>query len=142
MSAVAEQHEHWRQARGRLGLPTPAPGESVVVHLRPVEYWIYRPLAPYDHYEPFVLVPGARLDGLADQIIADGCFAHGITLAELVGSRRSRHLGRARQEVYYRLSIEARMSSPAIGKKLGRRDHTTVLAGITRYKQRMGIGDA
>jgi chromosomal replication initiator protein len=43
----------------------------------------------------------------------------------------------ARQEAMYRLRTEKNLSLSAIGRELGKRDHTTVIHGIKQHKKRI-----
>lgn len=69
---------------------------------------------------------------LADQV----AFANGISVAALRGQGRCRFLAWPRQEFMYRAHVESRKSLTQIGAFLGR-DHTTVLHGVRRHKERM-----
>ena len=69
-------------------------------------------------------------------IILQVCEKHRVTYGEITGEQRSRPIVYARHEACYRLSRETRMSLTQIGHRFDR-DHTTVLAGIRRHKQRM-----
>lgn len=71
------------------------------------------------------------------EVIDQVCAKHSLTRAELLSSRRSRPLVIARHEAMYRMSKETTMSLPAIGRRMGGKDHSTVLSGIRRHKQRM-----
>lgn len=72
-------------------------------------------------------------------IIAEICEKHGIDWLDLASHRRSTEIVIARHEAMYRMRRETTMSLPAIGRKLGGRDHTTVLHGIRKHEQRMGM---
>lgn len=67
---------------------------------------------------------------------------HGISFGQLIGRQRSRPLCAARFEAYYRLSQETTLSLPQIGRALGGKDHTSVLHGIRKYRERNGIQEA
>lgn len=62
-----------------------------------------------------------------------------LSINELLGCRRSRHIAWPRQEVMYRASKETRASLPQIGAVL-KRDHTTILFGIRAHERRMKAG--
>lgn len=62
---------------------------------------------------------------------------HGFSLDELLSQRRQLKLVKARQELYARLQQHTRMSYPQIGRYLGGRDHTTIMHGVRKYKQRV-----
>lgn len=77
----------------------------------------------------FIPEPGHWKD-----IVDEVCAKHGVTRAEIMGIRRALKLVAARQEAMYRMSRETSFSLPQIGKRLGGRDHTTVLHGIRRHE--------
>lgn len=86
-------------------------------------------IAQENRVEPFD--PGHWLE-----IIDQTCAKHRLTRAELLSARRSTPLVLARQEAMYRMSKETTMSLPAIGRRMGGRDHTTVLYGIRKHAER------
>lgn len=56
-----------------------------------------------------------------------------LTVAELTGERRTRHVARPRQVAMYAMRhVCEHLSYPAIGGLLGGRDHTTVLHGVRK----------
>ncbi len=72
-------------------------------------------------------------------ILREVCWKHGVTKAEMESQRRTRHITKARQEFYYRATMETPASFPQIGKMVGNRDHTTVLHGARVYAERNGL---
>ena len=64
-------------------------------------------------------------------IIRDVAKRHRLTIDELIGPRRVKHLVTARVEAYHLLRREG-YSMPQIGQRMGGRDHTTVLHGLTK----------
>lgn len=54
---------------------------------------------------------------------------------DLISARRSAHLIRPRHIVYYLCKKLTLRSLPVIGRKLGDRDHTTILHGIRRMEK-------
>lgn len=89
-------------------------------------------------------VERARLTGSADDyprpriipvrdILAEFCFDHDITFAELSGRRRDRHLVALRDEAI-RIVADARpdLSLPQLGRIFGGRDHTTILHSLRK----------
>ena len=74
-------------------------------------------------------------------ILAEVAQKHNVSVRDLCGPYRWRHYINARFEAFYRLRTETSMSLPQIGRHVGNRDHTTVINGIKKYKQRMGISD-
>lgn len=73
----------------------------------------------------------------AHRIIRNVCQKHGFTLGELYSARRAWPLVAARHEAMYRLSKETSMSIPAIGRRLGGRDHSTVLYGVKKHAAKL-----
>lgn len=74
-------------------------------------------------------------------IMARICRALDIRKEELLSNRRHREVCLARQAIMYWASRLTPMSLPEIGRRLGGRDHTTVLHGRNVYpikRQRMG----
>ena len=67
-------------------------------------------------------------------IMREVCDKHGISKSELLSPRRAVPIVAARHEAMYRMSKETTMSLPAIGRRMGGRDHTTVLHGIRKYE--------
>jgi hypothetical protein len=64
---------------------------------------------------------------------------HGLTVAALTGQGRSRHIAWPRQEAYYRAFTECpHLSYPEIARRIGGRDHTTVLHGVRAHCERNG----
>jgi chromosomal replication initiator protein len=60
------------------------------------------------------------------------CERYGLTQAQLLAQRRSRPLVRKRQIAMYLCKELTGKSLPAIGRRFGRKDHTTVLHGARR----------
>jgi chromosomal replication initiation ATPase DnaA len=71
------------------------------------------------------------------QIVFEVCRKHGLTYDEIMGHQRSVRIAIARHEAFYRLATETTSSLPRIGKWMGGKDHTSVLHGIRRHRQRM-----
>ncbi|HEV7345489.1 MAG TPA: helix-turn-helix domain-containing protein [Devosia sp.] len=69
----------------------------------------------------------------AQRILREVCSKHEVTKAELTGGQRGRAIVLARQEASYRLKKETTLSLPQIGRKLGGRDHTTILHAVRRH---------
>ena len=59
---------------------------------------------------------------------------HEIDPVEILSTSRKKHVVKARFEVFYRLRVELNFSYPKIAQ-LMKKDHTTVLHGVTRMKQ-------
>ena len=75
-----------------------------------------------------------------DRAIAAAADWLGVTPQELLGAKRDRHHSYAR----FALMLAFRRlgwSTPVIGKRLGNRDHTTVISGIERARHLMATDD-
>jgi len=60
---------------------------------------------------------------------------YGLSVRELDGDRRSRHIARPRQVAMY-LAVELTgLSYPRIGSLIGNRDHTTILHGVRAIRK-------
>lgn len=84
---------------------------------------------------PSVVIEMPQTDG--QRIVLEVCEKHGFTRQELFGERRGRPLVAARHEAMYRLSKETSMSFPAIGRRMGGRDHSTVIHGVRQHERRL-----
>lgn len=62
---------------------------------------------------------------------------HGVSLVDLMSKRRGRGVVAARHEAMYRMRYETTMSLPQIGRRMGGRDHSTVLHGIRSHECRL-----
>jgi len=73
-------------------------------------------------------------------IAVDVAAKHRITLDQLVGHDRSVCYVHPRQEVYFRAYIECpHLSYPEIGRRMGGRDHSTIVHGVKMHCARNGI---
>lgn len=73
----------------------------------------------------------------ADRILHEVCEQHQVTRLEVLGQQRSRPLVAARHEAFYRLSKETTMSFPRIGRKMGGKDHSTVIHGVRMHEAKL-----
>ena len=62
---------------------------------------------------------------------------HGITLKDIMGHDRARRFAWPRQEAMYMVRQKYGLSYPRIGQIMGNRDHTTILHGVRRHKERV-----
>ena len=167
MSALAEQHERWTEARSRLWRSLPVPVKPP--RQRPVSPFVRETIerrqkalqtiaeafpAPTAHR--LFLAPIVRLDEYGNavedtpeqrlvapkwkQIAREVGKKHGVSLNELVSHRRSRPIVVARHEAFWRCRNETSLSYPQIGRLFGGRDHTTVLWGIRQHEKRIAHG--
>ena len=70
------------------------------------------------------------------QIAAEVALRHGLTVEQLKGPCRLRQVAWPRHEAMARMRAETGRSLPAIGRFLGGRHHTTVLAGVRAHQAR------
>jgi chromosomal replication initiation ATPase DnaA len=63
------------------------------------------------------------------------CEHYNITLVDLLSERRTRTIARPRQVAMYLAKKLTKSSLPAIGKRMGHRDHTTVLHGVRKIEE-------
>lgn len=68
-------------------------------------------------------------------IVQEVCEKHKISYADLASARRDRPVVVARREACWRMRKETSMSLPQIGRRLGGKDHTTVLNAIRKYEE-------
>lgn len=71
------------------------------------------------------------------KIVDEVAIKYEVSVVDLISERRNAPLPQARFEAMYRMKTETPMSLPAIGQRLGGRDHTTVLNGIKQHKKRI-----
>lgn len=72
-------------------------------------------------------------------IIQAAADKHNLGFGILISDSRIRPHARARFEACYDLARLTKMSLPQIGRRLGGRDHTTVLHGIRRHCELNGL---
>lgn len=69
------------------------------------------------------------------------CWATGVNHSEILSGRRNKRVAFARQAIMYWACRRTAMSLPEIGRRLGGKDHTTVLHGKSVYpKKRAAMG--
>jgi len=142
MQTLEELHAHYMAVRARLN-----GGKPKLVLVSPVEE---KPAGPYPEpvVEPFVFtepepvaVAHEPLPQTPAQIImSEVSEAHNMTIKQMKGQSREMAYVKARQEVAYRLNTELGYSLTQIGRLLGKRDHTTILHSINRYKKNLAQG--
>lgn len=81
---------------------------------------------------------GNKISRPLHDILADVCSRHRISSADILSPRRFRNLVYARQEAWWLAYTQSEASYPAIGKFFNR-DHTTVMFGIRRHAERIGV---
>ena len=74
-----------------------------------------------------------------DQIIKSTCEYYNIRQADITGSSRARAVARPRQMAMFLSKTLTSRSYPEIARKLGGRDHTTVLYGVRKIEELMAV---
>ena len=69
-------------------------------------------------------------------ILQQAAAVFGLSLADLVGPSRQRHIAEARQAAAYALRRRTSLSLAAVGELLGGRDYTTILHAARAAEQR------
>lgn len=75
-----------------------------------------------------------------EDCIRYACKTYGFTRPELIGPQRHKSLVQARHVAMYLAKKYAAKSLPEIGRRLGDRDHTTVLHGVKRITRDISAG--
>lgn len=109
--------------------PGHKPKPRIVYPKRRDYLWLSSPGFPVRRERPADAIASPR------DIIRDVAADHGMTVAEMISHRREKRLVRARWEAAARLAAETPLSLQQIGRKLGNRDHTTILYAIRKYRQ-------
>ncbi|MHC3940202.1 helix-turn-helix domain-containing protein [Paenochrobactrum sp. BZR 201-1] len=71
----------------------------------------------------------------AKEIMANLAELNGLTMADLTGQSRARHVSLVRQTAMYEIRQQLQYSLPRIGQLFGGRDHTTILHGINKIAE-------
>lgn len=64
------------------------------------------------------------------------CRATGVSKEEILADRRNRTVAFARQAIFYWACRRTKLSLPEIGRRLGGKDHTTVMWGKKAYPEK------
>ena len=84
---------------------------------------------------------GRRAHITPSQVVETVSKFYNLSVKELVSAARNRELVQPRQVAMYLIRQETDASLPEIGNLLGGRDHTTVIHGIERVKERLEAED-
>lgn len=71
------------------------------------------------------------------RIVNEVCVKHQVSRGEMMGPQREQRIVIARHEAMYRMKKETTLSLPAIGKKMGGKDHATVMNAVRRHQERV-----
>lgn len=140
-----EQDDRFRLAMRAAHAPPPkpaatrldTPGRRARIKAAKAEKWPEQPTPVfYDEYVPKpARKPGSRR---GREIVAELARERQVPLNTLLSQRRLKELVAVRHEAMWRLYEETSLSLPQIGR-LMKRDHTTVIHGILKHKERMGL---
>lgn len=126
-STSAALTQHYASVRARLAGPAPRVvrvGPKVIDKPRVrdvLDLKLFESVMPIDAYA-------------WKRILLETCAKHNVSMIDLCSHRRFVKIVACRNEAMYRLRTETAMSLPAIGRRLGGKDHTTVLHGIRRHE--------
>ena len=96
-----------------------------------------RPISVQFARDTLVDLVGRRTHITPSQVIETVSKFYNISVPEIVSASRSRELVQPRQVAMYLIRQETDASLPEIGGLLGGRDHTTVIHGVERIKERL-----
>lgn len=132
MSYEASLRENYIAVRQRLLSMPPARRPVHLSKGRQIEHWPEEaPVAPYDEFiEDRPAFPTAK------SIIASVAAKHNMSSAVIIGPLRAKPICAARHEAAFRLIVELGLSYPAAGRRLGNRDHTTILHSVKTHVAR------
>lgn len=141
MSLVQELHEARKDRLARIAAAAARTKPALVV-VQPIA----APVMPRDIFNPQEerawmmemegFVPEPSYPTL-DEIFAAVCTHYGIGKTEMMSQRRKGPTSGARHVVYYLARRLTLNSLQTIGRKLGDRDHTTILHGVRRIEERI-----
>jgi hypothetical protein len=147
---IAEIIERGKKARAGLGIRANYNIVQVDIASRLVQQDVAAAVAPDEQQAPMVIVvTQEKIDQAEDdspiihmpswkRIVREVSKKHGVAIVDILSTRRSQPFVNARYEAMYRMRHETNMSFPQIGRRLGGRDHTTVLHGVREHAKRVG----
>ena len=100
-----------------------------------------RPITVQFARDTLVDLVGRRAHISPSQVIETVAKYYNISVQEIVSSSRSKELVQPRQVAMYLVRQETDASLPEIGALLGGRDHSTVIHGVERVKERLESED-
>jgi hypothetical protein len=149
---LQEAHKARRKRIAALAKPDPGiqmhNGRPVAVDITPVReiYTLTPAAAPfavtahfsYDQF-PFSLTLNGDWIISLDTILRTVCRFYGIRRAELLSARRQSPIVYRRQVAMYLARELTPLSLPQIGRRMGNRDHTTVMSGCRKIQRLVAI---
>jgi hypothetical protein len=94
-------------------------------------------VAPFTDPQPDERPAAPQREPSIRHIAETVCATYGVDYRDLISARRTTSLVRPRQVAYWLARRHTRKSLPEVGRRLGGRDHTTVLHGIDRMEMRL-----
>lgn len=113
----------------RMRLYASAQKGTPAIPPKPVTRWNKK---QRESWERMILM--AYSQDACDRIIHEAAIRSGYTTKQIKGENRTRLIVRVRHYVCWRISRETTLSLTAMGRRLGDRDHTTILHGIRRFQ--------
>jgi chromosomal replication initiator protein len=134
MNAVRqEQNSTWREARERI-LSAPVKTKYQPPELpKPEEMPEPRSRDIIDLYNSFT-PPALTLISRIKSVVAE---QYGVTVMDLISSRRTWDLVRPRHVAMYLCKVMTPKSYPEIGRRFGNRDHATVMNAVRKITERI-----
>lgn len=146
LSTLAGQQRHYGPIHERLRNGRPpadtGPASRVIVLTAPAKR-IALPIArsprkPSDRVRDMINVAGNQHQQPPTApwllILSEVCDKHNVEWLDVCSQRRDTKLVAARNEASYRMRYETTLSLPNIGRKLGGRNHATIVHGIRRHE--------
>jgi hypothetical protein len=129
---LANLQAHYKAIRARLNAGPPKPPPAILPEPEPDPEPITPPLMALVKVDP---MPGVACSPEVKEHIGEILERHNMTWKEAIGPSRTIPFLRARAEIYIMLQRRG-WSYPRIGKLCGKRDHTTILNSIHRYRKK------
>ena len=150
MLTLEELHAHYKAVRARLDNPVVKKKEPAVRLIYPEPQKYPEPLdQPFPEpveppQEAAAIIPLRRAPIMPETpsqtVLREVAEKHNMSVRQVQSAVRLKAYVEARQEAAYRLNTELGFSLKQIGNMLGRRDHTTILHAINRYKKNLADG--
>lgn len=127
-ASEVDQKQRGVEARKRL-MNAPAPKPTPRPLLAPAPF-VEAPVETY----PTIILPHEKSIG----IIAEIAQNRGVSFVNVMGKSQVRATCVVRDECFYELRMQTKLSLPQIGRLVGGRDHSSVFWGIKRHAARIG----
>jgi chromosomal replication initiation ATPase DnaA len=135
METLEEMHQHYKAVRNRIRY---APFKKpVVIAFVPQPEPEFEP-EPETQSQPKEIKYAIEIAlplSPAQCILQEVALKHGITIQDIKCHSHKKLFVKARQEAAYLMQRNLKLSLPMIGSVMGKRDHTTILHAIRKYKK-------